>query len=364
MIASQFRTTQPPHPMKPARSAAITPAQTPVAYFRASALALVAALSFTSANADIAYSPPVGGMTVTIAAGTGAAPLTTSFSVPLLDIPAASGATTGAISSVTASTITVANANWTAGGLVLTGFPYAVRITSGQAAGLTVTISGNTSDTLTVGSTGLLTLGVVPGDTFTLIPVDTLNTLLGSNTVLGGANPTDADIVTLSSSSQLSYYYNTTLGRWVRTSGPTTDRGTTPIPPDTVVSITRKSTALPLVFTGRVPASRAMIAVGNSGSTYTNTGFPTSVTLGSLAMQTRIAGWVSNASAANADLLGVNSGGSWLYYFHNGTNWQRTSGPTTNRDSVAISAGSAIQIFKTGVTAGTTYFIRDLPYTL
>lgn len=326
------------------------------------------ALALTStpflASAQTAYSPPVGGMVVAVAAGTAPAPLTTSFAIPLQDVPAATGVTTGAISSVTSTSLTVNNAGWTNGALVLSGFPYAVKLLSGQAAGLTLVVASNTTDTVTFSGVNLSTLNVAPGDRFTLIPVDTLNTLFGSSTLLGGASAADADIVTLSSTSQLSYYYNTGLSRWVRTSGPTTDRGTTPILPDTVVSITRKSSALDLVFIGNVPTSRAMISVANSGSTYTHTGFPTAVTLGSLALQTKVPGWVSAASASSADLLGVNSGGAWTYYFHNGTNWQRTSGPSTNRDTVSIPAGAAIQLFKAGVASGNTYFTRDLPYSL
>lgn len=334
--------------------------------FARATLALVLAATPFLASAQTAYSPPVGGMAVPISAGTTLAPLTTSFSIPLQDTPAATGVTTGAISSLTSTSITVTGAGWTSGALVLPGFPYAVKILSGQAAGLSLLVSSNTTDTINVSGVSLTTLNVAAGDRFTLVPVDTLNTLFGSNTLQGGATAADADIVTLSSTSQLSYYYNTALtpARWVRTSGPTADRGTTPILPDTVVSITRKSSAMTLVFLGNVPTSRAMISVANSGSTYTNTGFPTAVTLGSLALQTKVPGWVSSASAASADLLGVNSGGAWTYYFHNGTNWQRTSGPTINRDTVAIPAGAAIQLFKAGIASGNTYFIRDVPYSL
>jgi uncharacterized protein (TIGR02597 family) len=339
----------------------------PASFLRGATLLGALALGLAAASVfaqTTAYSPPIGGLVMSVAAGTPSAPFTTSFSVPLQDIPAASGVTTGKISSVAATSLTVTGAGWTSGALTLPGFPYAVRLQSGQAAGLTLTVASNTADTLTVNGVDLTALNVAAGDRFTLIPVDTLSTLFGSSTLLGGATAADADIVTLSSTSQLSYYYNTTLGRWVRTSGPTTDRGSTPIPPDTMVSITRKSDALSLVFLGQVPTSRTMISVANSGSTYTNTGFPISVTLGALALQSRISGWVSAPSAASADLLGINSGGAWTYYFHNGTNWQRTSGPATNRDTVPVPVGAAIQIFKAGIASGNSYFIREVPFAL
>lgn len=317
--------------------------------------------------ADVAYSPPVGGMNFLVNAGTVVAPVTTTFTIPLLDNPAASGATVGRIASVTASTITVTNAGWTDGALAMTQFPYVVRIVSGAAEGATLSVTANTANTLTVAGRDLTLLGITvgsEGDRFRLIPVDTLNTLFGANTLLGAANPTDADIVTLSSSVQLSYYYNTSLNRWVRTTGPTTDRGTTQIPIDSVVSITRKSSALNLQFVGRVPETKVNLLVANSGATYTHTGYPKDVSIGDFALQNRVGGWVSNASAAQADVMAVNSGGTWLLYFHNGTFWQRTTGPATNRDSIVISAGSAIQMFKRGVASGTTIFSRERPFSL
>jgi hypothetical protein len=326
---------------------------------------LVLSIILTSATAqEVAYSPPVGGMAISVAAGTPTAPFTTTFSVPIYDVPAATGITTGVISGVTATTVTVANAGWTSGALVLPGFPYAVRFLSGQSEGLTLTITANTSDTLSVTGVNLSTLNVAAGDRFTVFPIDTLNTLFGSSTLLGGATPADADIVTLSGTLEISYYYSTSRNSWLRTSGPTTDRGATPILPHTAVSITRKSGSVPLVFLGQVPTSRAMISVANSGSTYTNTGFPTAVTLGTLAVQSKIAGWVSSATPTSADLVGINSGGIWSYYFHNGANWQRTSGPATNRDSVSIPAGAAIQIFRVGIAGGNTYLLRNTPFTL
>jgi len=326
-------------------------------------LTLLAAATAAQAT-DTAYTAPVGGMTVNIAAGTPSAPSTTTFAIPLLDEPAATGATRGAVSSFTASTITVSDAGWTSGALVLTGYPYAVRITSGSAAGLTLSVTSNTADTLTISGADLTTAGLAAGDKFRLIPVDTLNTFFGASTLLGGTTPDAADIVTLSSSSQSSFYYNTSLGRWVRTAGSTADRGNTPIPVDSAISITRKSSQMTLTLLGRVPESRAMIAVGNAGSTFTHTGFPTDVTLGSLAIQSKIPGWVSSVSPASADLLGVNSSGVWIYYFHNGTNWQRTSGSAANRDTISIPAGAAVKIFRVGVAGGTSYFTRDLPYSL
>lgn len=321
-------------------------------------------LATTLCAMDVAYSPPVGGMNITINGGTPSTPISTSFAIPIWDVPAAAGASQGAITSVTATTITVAGAGWTTGGLALPGFPYNVRIASGPAEGRTFGITGNTADTLTVATSDLIALGVAAGQGVKLIPVDTLNSLFGSNTFMGGPNPASADIITLSSSIELSYYYNTSVSpnRWVRTTGATTDRGNTPIPTDSVITVTRKGPVLPLTFVGRVPDTRVNMPVANSGSTYTHTGFPIPVSLGTLALQNRIGGWVSSSSASSADILAVSSGGTWLYYFHNGSFWQRTTGPASNRDSIEIPAGGAIHLFKRGSALGSSFFVRQRPF--
>jgi uncharacterized protein (TIGR02597 family) len=328
-------------------------------------LALPALLLATAATAvTTSYSPPVGGMTFTVNAGTPAAPVASSFSIPLHDIAGASGATVGAIASFTTTTLTVTNAGWTDGALATVQYPYAVRITSGTAAGYTYSITANTTDTLTIAGADPSAIGVLAGDSYRLIPIDTLNTLFGAGTFLGGASAAAADIVTLSSNAQLSYYYNTTLSRWVRTTGPTTDRGNIAIPLDSAITVSRKSTAMTLRFLGAVPRERFVIVVPNAGSTYTNTGFPTDVTLGTLALQSLVPGWVSSATAANADTLSVSTGGGFLNYFYNGTNWQRTTGPATNRDSINIPAGTPILIFKRGAASGTSLLARTRPYTI
>ncbi len=324
----------------------------------------LACVSVLSA-AQSTHTLPVGGISILIDAGSVNVPVTTSFALPLFENPLATGAGIGRITSITATTITSTGAGWTAGALATASFPYAFRITSGTATGATFAITANGAESLTTSGVDLTSLGVtvgVNGDTFRLIPVDTLNTLFGSNTLLGGTNGSEADVVTLSSTTQLAYYYNTSLGRWVRTTGPTIDRGDTPISPDSVVSITRKSTALTLRFVGRVPDVRFRLAVANSGATYTHSGFPQDVTLGALSLQTAVAGWVSAPAAANADTLSVGVGASALTYFHNGANWQRTTGPATNRDAITITAGTPIILFKQGTASGSSWFTRNLPY--
>lgn len=311
---------------------------------------------------------PTGALRFTINAGSVAAPVTTAFAITLLDTPSNAGATVARITSITATTLTVTGANWTAGALGNPALPSAIRISTGTAAGMTLPISANTADTLSFTGVDLTTLGLstgASGDSLRVLPVDTLNTLFGGTTFLGGTTPAEADMLTLSSSgTQLSYYYHTTLARWVRTTGPTTDRGNIPIPLSGAISVTRKSTALTLTFLGRAPDVRFSVPIANAGPTYTHTGFPVAVSLGALGLQNRVAGWVSAATAGAADTLSVSSGADWLSYFHNGAFWQRTTGPATNRDAIVITAGTPILIFRRGAAAGTAPFTRALPYPL
>lgn len=339
--------------------------------FRALHVSLLVAAA-CSAPAPMLAQPvnlvPTGALRFTINGGSVAAPVTTAFAITLLDTPSNTGATAARIAALTATTLTVTGANWAAGALGNPALPSAIQITTGAAAGTTLPISGNTADTLSFTGVDLTALGLVTGaagDTLRVLPVDTLNTLFGGTTFLGGTTAAAADLITLSrSGTQLTYYYHTTLAHWVRTTGPADDRGNIPIPLSGAISVTRKSTALTLTFLGRVPDVRFSVPIANAGPTYTHTGFPVNVSLGALGLQNRVAGWVSAATAGAADTLSVSSGADWLTYFYNGAFWQRTTGPDTNRDAIVITAGTPILIFKRGAAAGTASFTRALPYSL
>lgn len=205
---------------------------------------------------------------------------------------------------------------------------------------------------------------MVAGDRLQLLPIDTLDSLFGSSTLVGSSSASNADVVYLGSPTLLAYYYNTSLHRWVRTTGATLDKGTIVIPPESMITIARVSSALPLVFTGRVPEAPFVATVANSGNSYLHAGFPTDTTLGELSLQTLLPGWVSASSASAADQLSVPTGAGWLSYYHNGYHWIRTTGPTQDRDAVSIPAGTALLITKQGFTSGTVRLKRPVPYSL
>lgn len=318
-------------------------------------------------NADVS-SVPMGYLAVKIAAGSTDAPVTTSFAIPLIDEARNEGVTTARIASVTADQIKVTGAGWTPGKLAARRAPYAVRIKSGTKAGVTFVITDNTEDTLTVEtSTRLTKLGLKTGETgnlIQLIPIDTLDSLFGNDTLIGARKARNADIVYLGAHNQTGYFYNTSLDHWVSTDGSTKDRGRTPIPPESAVSIARVGPATTLFFDGRVPETAFVVDVANSGETYTHTGFPVNTTLGELALQTKLPNWIAAGKPAKADKIAVASGKSWVTYYFNGKQWRRTNGSTINRDGAMIKAGVPIRIIRVGDATGTTPLKLRRPYPL
>jgi hypothetical protein len=160
-----------------------------------------------------------------------------------------------------------------------------------------------------------------------------------------------------SGASWLVYYYDTNLGFWRRTIGPATNSNNVLIRPSAGIQIIRRSAALSLTFTGRVPATPFRVAVTNASTTALHTGFPTDTTLGALAAQTLLPGWRNGT-----DLLGLSN--STVGYVFNGSFWQPSSGPATNSDALAIPAGTLLVIQRPGATSGTTDLVRPLPYSL
>lgn len=307
---------------------------------------------------------PSGSLRVTLAAGTPAAPTTTAFALLLTKKTSAPGAASGRITTLSATSLSLASAGWTAGSLATASAPHAIRITSGAAAGRILGIVANTADTLTLGGPDLATLGLVVGDSFELVPLETLNSLFGSGTLTGGANPASADIVHLGGQTRDSYYYNSSQRQWRKVSGRPIDAGQIVLYPDAPILVSRTGAAVTLSLTGRVPTTPFRADVANTGNTYTHTGFPTDVTLGALALQTRIPSWTSATTAALADKIYLHADNSWRGYFHNGTAWVAATGEASSQDALSLPAGSPVLIVRPGLNDGSTALVRPLPYSL
>ncbi|GAB5561236.1 MAG: hypothetical protein SynsKO_28830 [Synoicihabitans sp.] len=324
----------------------------------------LASAGIAAAQTDVDYTPPLGAETFTVSAGTTAGPVTSPFAFTLADRPATSGRLAGAISSVDGNVITVTGAGWTDSALAHSEFPYDLVLASGNGQGARLWVTANTADTVTVSGRDLTTLGVAAGDEFRLSPVDTLASLFGSEMFQGGTSAAEADVIGIGAQGRQLYYYNTTNSQWQQTDDADGDKGGTRIPPSGMIAVVRKSDAFAFTLTGAVPTTRTNVALTNLGTTYTHPGFPVATTLGDLALQNGVSDWASGTDVDQADILSIASGAGWIAYFHNGTNWQRTPGADSNRDTVAIPAGTPIRITKRSGASGTTPLLLPLPYTL
>jgi endoglucanase len=298
---------------------------------------------------------PVGYLNTDVGAGA-----TTAFSVPLDDTANPTGIRAGKIESFTAATITHAAGGWT-GNLANASSPWAVRLTSGSAAGKLFDIVANDETTLTLGNAALTTLGVVAGDTFELVPLDTLGTLFPPGALLGGTSPASADVVQVrSGTSWVAFYYNTSLGFWRRTSGAPTNSDNVVVRPGSGLMLTRRGGALTLNFTGRVLGATFRTPVANASTTATGLGYPMDTTLGAFGLQNLLAGWRAGTTMRSADSVGIHNGTTWVPYVFNGTGWQTTSG--VNSDNLSLPAGTVLLVSRPGNASGTTDLVRTKPY--
>ena len=319
------------------------------------------------AFAQTATTTPVGFMRFTVAAGTPATPATTAIAIPLHDvgIGALAGVSSGKISAVSSNSVTVASAGWTANSLSAAAIPFAIYIKSGTAEGTMMKITANTDTVLTLDAANLPSLGFAAGDSFEIIPLDTLGSFFGANTLIGDTTPTKADVVYIMSAGLWTgYYYNTNLKRWVTKTGPQTIRDNIVLQPGSGVLIERRGQSLDLVVTGTVSTTKYRYSVANSGNTLVHTGFPTDSTLGALSLQTLLPGWVSSPTAATADWVYIMQSGLWTSYYYTKTKWCTTTGPQVPRDSITIPAGTPILLFKKGTASGSSVLQRPLPYSL
>jgi hypothetical protein len=336
-------------------------------------------------SAGIAQTPgselPTGYADIAVAAGNGTAKTTTLVSIPMLeDVPSnLTGSKTGRITGVTSNTITVANANWTAGALSTAATPYLLEITSGAAQGLMLLVSAataNTADTVTIDAAeitrvgNLTALGISTesgaGDTFRLWPADTLGSFFGtpeSTGIQGGTSATSADTVVLViNGSATTYFYNTatTPPRWSR-AGINSDASNVAVPPYAGVQYSRLG-ASPLKFRvlGRMPVGSRKVAIKNSGTTLLSPYWPVNQTLSSLGLH-NLPGWQSGSSATTTDTVVLTSNGSATTYYYDGTNWRR-AGINSNANAVVVPPGASLLISKRGSASGFTIYQHTAPY--
>jgi len=299
---------------------------------------------------------PLGYVAFPIRAGTINAPSSALVSIPLQDENAPRVAVLNALSD---AELKFSRVVWEQGKWTDPAAPAYVRILSGAQAGSTRAIVGNSVDTLTVDGS---LAGVAAGDLAEITYFHTLGSLFG-DTLLGGPSAREADnVVTTDGTVHATYYYNTVRQRWELDTDPNTSQDDVFLRPDTGFFLVRRGPAFQLVSAGRVPITAARALVEGQGTSLITYGFPSDVTIGQLALQNAVPGWRSHASAASADWLSIDSGGTALVYYHTGTNWRRTSGAPTNRDGIVIKAGAPLLLTRSASTPGTTEYTKAKPY--
>ena len=335
-------------------------------------IAALAWLSLTfGSSGEPTASLPVGCMTYPLTSGA-----TRSLGVPLLALPTV----TRTASTVSANSIGVTDANWTTNQFASAGSVYFVAIRTGAQAGRTLLVVGNTSNTLTLdvedtaldGAGFAVTGGV---DSFELFQGDTLGSLFGSTTdgsgflssgLKGGTSTQNADSIQLFDGTDfIRYFFDTTIGNWVRVNGGATSYNGLILYPDDGMLLTRRGPNGNLTILGRVPSTRLLTKVPGGTSNVMAIRFPVATTLGGLNFGAP-GTWIAGSNSTVADNVSLWSGSKWDVYFKNLSNqWLRANGKGGNQSALVIPAGTSIRITKKGSATGSAAYLgQALPYGL
>ncbi len=333
-------------------------------------------LCLQTAHAQETPTVPVGYITLTAAAGTGTAKKVTMLSIPFYGFAEGDGQLTGTITSLTPNTLSNASANWTPSQLSGVATPYLIKLTSGAATGKTLLIStavANTATTVTIDAkdiaqAALTTLGIAPGDSYEILPCDTIGSLFGTPAttgIQGGANGNVADDLLISTNGQHeTFFYNTTLNRWIKSTFGNPDATHIPLRPDSGIRYSRLAASdLQLTLAGRVSTTARIAAVKNSGVTILSQNWPIDSTLITSGIH-QIPTWTAAPSASAADTVHIFNNGIVQIYWFNGTHWQQDTTGFPIADDQIIAAGSAILLNQQGNQSGYNTLAQPLPYTL
>ena len=261
---------------------------------------------------------------------------------------------------VTAGTITVP----LAGAWGNAASPYAIRLLSGKGSGITLPISAVNGNTLTLSTQGAdLTTLVAAGDTYEILPEDTLATLFGTGggPFQTGASATSADNLDLYAPTGVLTYFNNGVN-W-RQAGTLTNQNNTLLSPGAGWIVVRRGTsALTFYLVGRVPEVSLQSFTAPGAYTLLGNPYPVSMSLGGTGFATA-SGWQAGASASGADILELYLGNNWLTFFYNGSYW-RQAGTLLNDNTYSIPAGQIIYVDrKSSPSPNLSFVLLPLPYT-
>jgi uncharacterized protein (TIGR02597 family) len=338
------------------------------------AMALSQALANATTSVSVASLPQ--GMVVI---STGSQGSTNYISLPL----SSNAIYTGSVNSVGSNTINVSNSPFTIN-LANIGAPYFVKFLSGTEAGRTLLITGNTTNSLTVSTTDNSTqsvnlqtsnFAVNSGDSFEVVPGDTLGSLFGTNTtanplsITGASSYVSADWVNIynpTTGSWQIYFFNTSLNYWTL-EGSSGNANSTVLYPYSGLSITRHSSSEPvpyIVLTGRVPEVQVMVkTTGSNAITYVSTGYPVGMTLSQLNLGSN---WTKGTTTATADVVSVwnSSTRSFVSYYQLPSSaWCQAGSPTANKGSTVLPPGCCLALQQHATVSGaTSYLTLSVPY--
>lgn len=338
---------------------------------------------FASGNVVSAQSVttvPVGAVSISINAAPSGGTRVSTFS-PSLRLSVGSefqGKSKGSITGVTSTVISDTSAAWSAGGLSQVATPYFVKITSGAASGAMWQISTSAANTdnsftvLAINSINPQSVGVVSGDTYQIIPADTLNTLFsGVESEIGGTSALTADGIRLHDGLVWrDFYYNTSVNQW-REGTATFNRNNIVVRPNSGVIFTRrKTTAIALTIVGEVVPSTEKFPVPVAGVSFIGGVHPVDRTVSSLSLN-QMPGFVVNTGGGDAALVASDKlrffdGNLWrVLNFNSSASQWREGTSTFNRNNLIIPAGSPVIIERgSGASGSSTLASIPAPYSL
>jgi len=306
--------------------------------------------------AEAAYTDPSGFTTVTIE------PLSlNAFSVALRDSKSYAEEST----SITASTLAQSGASWTAD--QWTTEPHLAYITNENGAEEAFLITSHTADTLTLSATFDLTSRYGDGAganarRFMIVKSQTFGSLFGTSSVeLQTGSLSTADLFYIwDDGGWVTYYHNAT--NWKKTGSFANANDDVIFPDEGMFMLRRGAGDLSFVFTGSVPTKPQVSTIPGGELTMLGSRYPVGTTVAQLGLQ-NLQGW-QNGSVSSGDRFFLWSGGTWLTYYYNGTNWKR-SGSFSSVDDEAIPENAMIFVLRESASAsadaGNTH---EIPYTL
>lgn len=350
--------------------------------------AIIAVALIGIASAQTATTVPVGYLTIDVPANAD-----TTITPSLTRSPLYTGASTG----ISADTVSVTGIS--DGAFASPNQACYLKVTSGPLAGAFFPITANTSSTITVdaGDSTLQQLGFVNGNSFTVIPYWTLNTLFPDGAGVGGTsdalNPTsfvlESDYVGTGpnrASGKLFFYCtgDTELdlpAGWYDNADPFAGTvNDTPIDP-TIQYTVRSVAAASVVVTGQVPATGAVseiVTAASDNDNYVAVPFPVDISLQESGLQSVIA---ATSDALNPTeyvfvyddaATGFNKSAGAAYFYCSGDSeldlpagWYDNADPfagvVTNK---VLKAGRAFILRKAPSASGVLDWVAPLPYTL